>query len=123
MPVKLYTNTNRFKTIRSGSAIANDSPVPPIATFPDDQRFDSDGCDYIIFHWTAATPTGTPTFTVYLWDGDAGIFVKGDAVTGLAPNTLAKVAVHGASNAVLLISAAGGGTNFKVNAFGCMWHS
>lgn len=114
--VTLERNSNRFKTIRSGAVIANDA-VPPASSFPDDQRFNARGAFYLHFFWTATTPTGTPTFTVYLWDADSNQFVKGDAVTGLAVNTMAKVAVYGASNAILVISSVGGGTDYKVNAF------
>lgn len=118
MPVQVYKNQNRFKTIRSGATIVNDAPVPPVSSFPNDQRFDSDGCEHLILYWTATTPTGTPTFTVYVWDADTNMFVKGDVITAVPANTLVKIPVHGAANALIHISAVGGGTNFKINAFG-----
>ena len=119
MPVTLNEG-NRFKTVRSVASLTDDT-TPPTSAFTDDQRFSIlNNGDYIVFYWTGTTPTGTLDVTVWMWDGAQGQFVKGEQVTGLAPNTLAKIQVYGASNAALLLSntAGAGGTDIVVQAFG-----
>ena len=117
MPNKINKNCNRFVTVRSKATLAADT-IPLASDFAQDQRFDASGADYILFYWTGTTPSGTVDFTVYMWDADTSVWVKGDTVATVAVGTLAKLPAYGASNAVLTMANVGSGTNIKVNAFG-----
>lgn len=116
MPAKLNRN-NRFVTVRSMAALADDS-TPPSTSLDDAQRFDAGGAEYIVVYWTGTTPGGNIALTAWVLDGIKDQFVEGDQVTGLVPNKLVRIRVHGATNATLMLSGtgAGSGTNIEVRA-------
>jgi hypothetical protein len=121
MPNRIIPNNNVFKAVRTIAAIANDTP--PTVSWPDAERFDAASCDYLLFYWDGTTPAGTITVTPWYLDGNnpAGPkFVPGVAVTAVAPNVITKIACNRASNAALIVSAAGsaGGTDIQIRAYG-----
>jgi hypothetical protein len=108
MPNQLSKN-NRFSQVRSQSgAVANDAQPPLPASLGDAQRLDSDGAPIVLAYWTGTGETGTLTLQLWILDGLAGKFVKADEVTGVAPNVLAQLKAHGASQAIVAIAGAGG---------------
>lgn len=108
MPVQLNRN-NRFAQVRAQTgAVANDAQPPTPGAFPNAERFSSDGSPVILAYWTAVGETGTLTLQLWIHDGAAGKFVKVDEVTGVAPNELAQLKAHGATNAIVAIAGAAG---------------
>jgi hypothetical protein len=113
MPIQLDKNPGRFLPVRSMAAWAADTQPP--TTLTDDKQFNCMG-DYTTFYWTGTTPGGTMDITIWFYDGLKGLWVKGGAVSSLAPNTLATLKAYNASAAALLLAGAPAGTNFEVRA-------